>query len=1109
MQAIAPVTVPDLLGHVQKMVGKLEIYDDDDYMPGWYMPPKKLALPIPTANLTDFTVYVPVIADSDIGANCLSTGYDIRFTADDGVTLLPYERVSFSVTDGKASGIFWVKVPSILTTGTYIYCWYGNASATDGSTPADAWDAHHVAVYHMQDYDTSHIHDSTANANHGTKSGINVPQEVDAKIGKGQSFAATADIISVADSNSLDLVDGATISIWVSPGSGVVSNYAPLVTKTSAYELRLRYDQLGKIDYLVFHPDSSISEAWSSSSIPIGDWSHVIMVYEKNVSLRLYIDGALDSSTTSNATKDISTNANAMSIRSPLNGISDEIRISSTARSAAWIAYEYANQNAVDGGITWGAGEFAPGWKNLNSINGENYVISMTCTPSGPTADGTVKIGSWSAEIHNTDDIFSPFNSGSAYKNLLCMGRLIRISLGGIFGGTPYYWKRFVGYLGEPSFDDLTQRISLSGDDLCKPLADTKLSFPCNYWGKTAIFDSVSSTGVTGAELYVEGDAMDIASEGNNVAGWSDLSNATFVSYADVGGGSTYVGRMIREAAPGVAYVHDANIATVVRGEQYYVTIKHKKVSGIYSPELRLYQTVGGALTLLGNIVLSASGWTSGSVRVTALKSGALEGRLYWADGAENDELRVDQCSVKLYETSWYRYQMPADCNGPYYVTLGAFAYVQDSAAASVSGGTEYRCTFRYWRPAGNIGKAWLEAYQNVSGTVTLLGRCPLTSESVAYVGFLFTAINNTDIYLRLTSEDGAAGDVIYLDRISIRLAAPPIGSELYTEADAMDTVSEANNVTNWSTLLGCTFASESNTDGGSLYAGKFVRTSSYNEQIVIGSRDDEGKFDGYLYDALNQYFYFDENRIVENGTQNLNVSYYTDQVLENVVADLLVMAGYYDDQASALADMDYTATGVTLERVWFKEGTTGVEAMRLLCERVGYRFWFDYNGKPCFHPNPSVSSVIAFSFLESDISAKNPYQDKTVIRNSVSIEGAETKPFAVTDDQRDTKYTASILDQDSIDKYGLSALQLQNSLFQDRLSISAMASTLLAERKDAKWYATLETKDCPAPLEIGDTIEWTRKYAGTNVTFTGLIREMTLTDTGGFSYKVEISSWV
>ncbi len=48
---------------------------------------------------------------------------DIRFTDSDGVTPLPFWMES----DGK----FWVKVPSIPTTGTTIYAYYGNPSATD------------------------------------------------------------------------------------------------------------------------------------------------------------------------------------------------------------------------------------------------------------------------------------------------------------------------------------------------------------------------------------------------------------------------------------------------------------------------------------------------------------------------------------------------------------------------------------------------------------------------------------------------------------------------------------------------------------------------------------------------------------------------------------------------------------------------------------------------------------------------------------------------------------------------------------------------------------------------------------------------------------------
>jgi len=95
---------------------------------------KRIDLPIPTANQVDFPVKVPIVADADIGADCRADGFDIRFTAADGVTLLPYERESFAVTGGAATGIFWVKT-NVATAGTYVWCYYGNVGAADVSTP--------------------------------------------------------------------------------------------------------------------------------------------------------------------------------------------------------------------------------------------------------------------------------------------------------------------------------------------------------------------------------------------------------------------------------------------------------------------------------------------------------------------------------------------------------------------------------------------------------------------------------------------------------------------------------------------------------------------------------------------------------------------------------------------------------------------------------------------------------------------------------------------------------------------------------------------------------------------------------------------------------------
>jgi hypothetical protein len=748
-------------------------------------------------------------------------------------------------------------------------------------------------------------------------------------------------------------------------------------------------------------------------------------------------------------------------------------------------------------------------WVDITNLAGDNYLISLSCQPSGPQIKPEIKLGKWSAQIRNHGDIFSPFHATSTYATLFILGRMVRISLGARYGGTDYLWQRFTGYISSISFEDTKHEISLSGDDFGKRVADFKLSFPNNYWGGLSTFDSVSSTGVTGAEKYTEGDAMATASEGNNVSGWSDVSNCVFTSVADAGGGSTYAGRMVREAAPGVAYVHNADIGSVVVGTQYYFTFKGKRVSGSYAAELRLYQTVSGVLQQLASLTIDTSSYISKGVRFTALKTGTLEARLYWPNGAENNELRFDQISYKIYEASWYRYQLPANCTGPYYVTLGQIAFVENSDVATLSGTTRYRLGFYYSRPVGS-GRAWLIAYQSVAGTLTELGRTQLTSIDPSYGQVTFTAVNNAALYVRLVSEDGAASDQIRIDRMALYKADPPIGPNLYAEADAMDTASEANNVTNWSTVTGGTFDSLADASLGSSYVGRFTRTGAAVEQIVQGSRDDEGKFDGWLYDVTLQQFYFDMDRIVEDGTDNLNIYYFTAQSLENVVADILVQAGLYDDRVTALADMVYTASGVTLDRIWFEEGTTAQQALNLICQRLDYRFWFDQAGRPHFVPNSTLAdSVVDLALGPDDVSAHSPNQDYSFLINSLSIEGAEQKPFAQTDDQRDTKWTGLLEDATSKKANSIYSLVWANHLFQDQPSLNAMLSAVVAARKDPFWSIVVDIAKCPAPVEIGDTVTWQKTIGADNILFTGVVRDMSLTDKLNNSLTLEVVSYV
>ena len=98
---------------------------------GWnYRIPVTVPNPGATA-LTDFQVKVTLTNGVNFDfTKALSDGSDIRFTASDGITLLPYWIESWTYP---ASATIWVKVPGIPTTGTIVYVYYGNASPTVSS----------------------------------------------------------------------------------------------------------------------------------------------------------------------------------------------------------------------------------------------------------------------------------------------------------------------------------------------------------------------------------------------------------------------------------------------------------------------------------------------------------------------------------------------------------------------------------------------------------------------------------------------------------------------------------------------------------------------------------------------------------------------------------------------------------------------------------------------------------------------------------------------------------------------------------------------------------------------------------------------------------------
>jgi len=182
-----------------------------------------------------------------------------------------------------------------------------------------------------------------------------------------------------------------------------------------------------------------------------------------------------------------------------------------------------------------------------------------------------------------------------------------------------------------------------------------------------------------------------------------------------------------------------------------------------------------------------------------------------------------------------------------------------------------------------------------------------------------------------------------------------------------LDTVTVADQA-GYDMPVGCNGAYIAYLDGVQIYAGDY-----------------------WIYDEGSNKFFFLPSKIPVADDIPLVIYYYTTQVPENVIADLLVAADLYPTQAAALANMDYTATGADddIARVRFNTGVSVFYAIQKICERVDYEFYFKYDGTPLFKPIATVGAS-QFTFGKELISEFNYIENIDEVRNHIVIEGEE-----------------------------------------------------------------------------------------------------------------------
>lgn len=319
-----------------------------------------------SSNLTDFPMLFSV-TDADLkhtshgGKMGKTDGTDILFTSSDGSTKLSHEIELYSSTTGQI--VAWVKIPTLYTSqDTVLYVYFGNSGASDQQDITNVWDSNFTSVLHLNDNAAStNVNDSTSNSNDFTAQTNTSSRTTTGRIGAGLSFSSsTPDYLSRASITPNG--SSRTVSFWAKLDStltfyGIVSNANSPTSGSPNWFISGNQNQQGGVaaysgsgGYL---PDVS-SFAW----FPAGTWAHVALTFDPSGSgsHRLYVNGnLLTSAATSDGGRETNNNYIGTGFPRATPGQFDEVRFSSTTRSAAWIATEYSNQFSPNSFYSYGA----------------------------------------------------------------------------------------------------------------------------------------------------------------------------------------------------------------------------------------------------------------------------------------------------------------------------------------------------------------------------------------------------------------------------------------------------------------------------------------------------------------------------------------------------------------------------------------------------------------------------------------------------------------------------------------------------------------------------------------------------------------------------------
>jgi hypothetical protein len=274
------------------------------------------------------------IYDTNLRTGVQSDGDDIMFRSGD--TWLPHEIELFNQTYNSTHAhlIAWVKLDLSSSVDTPVTMHYGNPYAVNNEDPKRVWSDKYKGVWHLGETSGA-ARDSAVWGTDGTVLG-GPTRGFAGQVGYSYDFDGSDDYIFLGSAN---VQSTGTYSLWMYPHSvsgetNIIASDAYL-NRIAIYNGRFRPETATESEYFDF----------STSSIAVDTWQHVVFVRAGDFG-DLYINGAWIEQVEVVGADTITVDSigGTIDIARMFSGPIDEVRISSTTRSAEWIATEYANQ---------------------------------------------------------------------------------------------------------------------------------------------------------------------------------------------------------------------------------------------------------------------------------------------------------------------------------------------------------------------------------------------------------------------------------------------------------------------------------------------------------------------------------------------------------------------------------------------------------------------------------------------------------------------------------------------------------------------------------------------------------------------------------------------